>query len=105
MIKKEQIPQLGIKQEIIDIDDDDDEILLLPDASLFNSNRSGGRGAVKQEIKEEVVDEDDDVNIVHAEGHNHSLKKVHENAGGDDLFSDVFKTRDDHSALLGRFHK
>jgi len=86
--------------ETVDVDDDsDDEVVLIPTASLFTSNRLGGRSVIKTEIKEEVKEEVEDVEVmsessddgVGVMSDSEADSALSEEEKAEDLFSDIFE--------------
>eukprot|EP00092_Neocalanus_flemingeri_P018656 GFUD01020202.1.p1 GENE.GFUD01020202.1~~GFUD01020202.1.p1 ORF type:complete len:1186 (-),score=434.58 GFUD01020202.1:127-3684(-) len=89
------------------VDDSDDEVVLIPTASLFISNRLGGRSLIKTEIKEEEKDED--VEVMYDDGsdgvgvmsdtESDSGMSEEENSPAEDIFADIFNEGNDVKEL------
>ena len=121
MIKKENKVLLNVESDDEIDDEDDDEIILIPTTSAIHSNRSGGLGlSIVKEEAIEVNSSDDDENNIGSVRANEEAAVMSDSSSSsddddfvdvdeaaskaedveeDDLFSDVFNSKDDINKL------
>jgi len=95
------------------VDTSDDEVVLIPTASLFSSNRFGGR-TIKHEIKEEIEDVKDEVQVmsdssdgvgVMTDSDSDSEMSEEDKTINGDMFSDIFSDSNNINELEAIIHK